>query len=83
MLRDCELVCSRTLGCGFGLILLLSADTRWELLLLSTSLLFFLKQIRKHMAKHFYYLERTLTSQGFYKGGPDINTVVMKVNLLT
>lgn len=35
------------------------------------------------MAKHFYYIERTLTSQGFYKGGPDINTVVMKVNLLT
>lgn len=63
--RDCELVCSCTFGCGLGLSLLLSRDWPWELVLLFTSLPFPLQQTRKHMAKHLYYLERTLTSLGF------------------
>lgn len=62
---DYELVCSCTLGCGLGPILLLSEAVRRELLLLSTSLLFFLWQTRKHMTKRFYFIERTLTSQEF------------------
>lgn len=82
--RDCELVCSCTFGCGLGLSLLRSGDWLWELVLLFTYLPFPLQQTRKHMAKHLYYLERTLTSLGFISEAQTyINRVAMKITLFT